>query len=117
MHHWEATRYMRGRRSGDAWGHAPLCSLIMQAFLFAAECTRTVYGSANAVGDAEETARVNAGALRGYCPLAQSGQQTESSGVSCTNRLLRPRIIKSGFHLLVRWSKMQLRFRSPQPSL
>ena len=108
---------MRGRRSGDAWGHAPLCSLIMQAFLFAAECTRTVYGSANAVGDAEEKEQPCRGTAWVLSDYSVSGQQAGPSGVLCTNRLLRPRIIKSGFHLRVRWSKMQLRFRSPQPSL
>jgi hypothetical protein len=38
---------------------------------------RTVYGSANALGDAEGTEE-RAGALRGYCPLIQSpAQQAE----------------------------------------
>ncbi len=42
---------------------APLCSLIMQAFLFAAECTRTVYGSANAWG----MRRKLRGSMPGHC--------------------------------------------------
>lgn len=81
------------------------------AFRFhAPKWERTAYGSANAWRDAEETARV----MRGTpWVLSASGQQTESSGVSCTNRLLRPsRIIKWGFHLLVRWSRMHSRCRS-----